>query len=81
MFFLLLRPKGGHQFCICDLAIRQDLQQVSKVKFIGALRHAQASALDKEPEVVGKTFDPNGLVAAARKVTVFVHVASVGFDE
>ena len=52
-----------------------------KVKCIGALRHAQANSLGKAPEVVGKYFDPNGLVAAARKVMVFVHVASVGFDE
>ena len=71
MLFLLLRPKDGHQFCICDLAIRWDLQQVEKVKWIGACRHAQANALGKAPEVVVKTFDLNGLVRAARKVTVF----------
>ena len=81
MFFLLLRPKSGYQFCICDLAIRQDLRQVAKVKCIGAHKHAQASNLGKAPKVFGKAFDTNGLDGAAREVTVLVHVASGGVDD
>ena len=81
MFFLLLMPKGDHQFCICDLAIRWDLLRGAKVKCIGAHRHAQANAFGKVPEFVGKDFDPNGLVGAALKVTLFMHVSSGGVDD
>ena len=72
---------GGHQFFICDLAIRLDLRRMSKIKCIVACRHAQANALGKAPEVVGKAFDPKGLVRATRKGAVFVHVASGGVDD
>ena len=81
MYFLLLRPKGGHQFCICDLAIIRYLRRVEKLKCIGSRRHAQSNALGKVPEVVGEAFDLNGLVGATREGTLFVHVASGGVND
>ena len=81
MLFLLLRTKGCHHFCICDHAIRRYFQRVAKVKFIFARRHAKSNTLGKAPEVIGKDFDPDGLVGATREVTLFVHVASGGVDD
>ena len=54
---------------------------MAKVKCIDACRHAGANALGKAPEVIGKAFDPNYLVGAARKVTVFVHFVKNVVDD
>ena len=54
---------------------------MAKIKCICDRSHARANALAKAPKVVGKAFDPNGLVRAMREAMEFVQVSSGRVDD